>query len=106
LEVDQRYFMLARLIAYLNYIEPEENNHGYTVADIFEYAELLEISCLKKIDVANGKNLLLEMVEMGILVQPSPNAFRLRQRSFLEAIGKSSEEIEQAINVLEGRAKS
>jgi hypothetical protein len=106
LEADQRYFMLARLAAFLNYTKPEENYHGYTVIEILEYAKLLEISCLKNIDVTNGKNLLLEMVEMGILVQPSPNAFRLRQRRFLEVIGKKPEEIEQAINAFEGRAKS
>jgi hypothetical protein len=105
LEVDQRYFMLARLVALLNYLEPGKNNHGYTVAEILEYAELFEISCLK-IDVTSGNNLLLEMVEMGILVQPGTNAFRLRQRRFLEAIGKNPEEIEQAINVFEGRVKS
>jgi hypothetical protein len=106
LEVDPRYFMLARVVAFLNYIEPGKNNHGYPVANILEYAGLLEISCLKDIDAANCKDLLLEMVEMGILVEPSTNAFRLRQRRFLEAVGKNTEEIEQAINAFEGRPKS
>jgi hypothetical protein len=107
LEVDPRYFMLARIVAFLNYTEPEKNNHGYPVAEILKYAEpgLFEISCLKDLDAANGKDLLLEMVEMGILAQPGPDSFRLKKRRFLEVIGKDTEEIEQAIDVFEGRAR-
>lgn len=97
LEVDPRYFMLARCITYLYYDYPEANKTGHSVDMIQEYAELLEISCLSGLDREECMGLLLELVDMGILVRPTEETFRLRQRRFQTAIGGSREKIEQDI---------
>lgn len=97
LRVDKRYFMFARCIAYLYYDNPEEARDGYPVSAILEYADLLGIDILVELTPHEALLLLREMVEMGILVEPSDNAFRLRQRRFLEAIGASPEAIEADI---------
>ncbi|MDR1580793.1 MAG: ATP-binding protein [Synergistaceae bacterium] len=106
LEVDPRYFMLARCIAYLYYTDPEKNKNGYSVEEILEYAQLLEISCLNGINSGDCKTLLMEMVEMGILVTPSSMSFRLRRRRFLEVIGKDTYEIENEIKRLEAENRN
>ena len=101
LEVDQRYLMLARCIAYLYYEFPENNRYGHHINSIIEYAQLLEISRLESLDRQEFNTLLIELVEMGILVQPTQGFYRLRQRRFLAAIGSSLEKIEQEIKLSE-----
>lgn len=102
LEVDPRYFMLARCIAFLYYAYPDSNKIGYPAKTILEYADLLEISCLSGLSESKCFSLLLELVEMGILVRPTNETFRLRQRRFLDAIGTSPEKIERDIREAEG----
>ena len=102
LQVDSRYFMLARCVTYLYYDNPEDNKTGHSVDSICEYAYLLEISCLEELNRQEYVSLLNEMVEMGILVMPSVDHYRLRQRRFMEAIGSSREKIESDIRIAEG----
>jgi hypothetical protein len=97
LDVDPRYFMLARCIAYLYYDNPEKNKSGYSVGEILEYGQLLDINSLKGVSARDCKTLLDEMVEMGILVPPAETSYRLRRRRFLEAIGNGTDEIESEI---------
>lgn len=101
LSVDDRYFMLARCIAYLYYDCPEDNKIGHSVGRILEYAELLEIRNLEAVRAPECVQLLLELVEMGILIQPTTDTFRLRQRRFLDAIGSTPQKIEEAIQEAE-----
>ena len=96
LEVDDRYFMLARCVAYLYHEYPEQMKSGYAVENICEYSQLLDIDCLKDLDVSSILTLLQELVDMGILVRPGEAAFRLRQQRFLDIIG-SREKIEADI---------
>lgn len=102
LQVDPRYFMLARCVTYLYYDNPDDNKIGHSVDSIREYAYLLEISCLDGLNRQDYISLLNEMVEMGILVMPSTDHYRLRQRKFMEAIGSSREKIESDIRIAEG----
>jgi len=102
LEVDPRYFMIARCIAYLDCEDPGENNKSHSVDDIMEYAELLGISSLEGLKKTDFEGLLKELVEMGILVPQTESTYRLRQRRFLEAIGTSCEKIENDIRMAEG----
>lgn len=102
LQVDSRYFMLARCIAYLYYDNPENNKTGHSLESIMEYTCLLEISCLENLNRQDYIALLKELEEMGILVHPTEGTFRLRQRRFLDAIGGSREKIESDIRMAEG----
>lgn len=103
LQVDPRYFMLARCVTYLYYDNPDENKIGHSVDSICEYAYLLEIKCLDGLNRQEYVSLLNEMVEMGILVMPSVEHYRLRQRRFMEAIGSTREKIESDIRIAEGK---
>lgn len=96
LEVDARYFMLARCIAYLYQEYPEKVKSGYPVDSIIEYAALLDITRLVRLSRPATLTLLQELVDMGILVQPGTESFRFRQQRFLDIIG-SRERIERDI---------
>ena len=98
LDVDPRYFMIARCIAYCYNDYPERNKAGHALEDIMDYSILLGIKNLEGLGKSEFKSLLLELVEMGILVEPTKNHFRLRQRRFLDAIGNTREKIELAIS--------
>lgn len=87
LEVDARYFMLARCIAYLYQEYPEKVKSGYSVDSIIEYAALLDITRLVRLSRPAALTLLKELVDMGILVQPDTESFRFRQQRFLDIIG-------------------
>ena len=96
LELDQRYFMLARCIAIL-YILMEgeksiEKRLGFSVDEILNFATSdisdIGILCLKKCKRADYVNLLDEMVEMGILSQPAHEVYRFRRNSFKDIIGR------------------
>ena len=88
------YLMLARCIAYLYHESPENNGEGYSVDEIKEYANLLGIECLSTRSKSEYLLLLDELVDMGILVKPSSESYRLRQHRFLDVIGPTVERIE------------
>lgn len=100
LELDRRYFMLARCIAML-YYEAEQGEDqlslldGFSVSAIQKCANECDISCLKSEDIKSLTLLLDEMVEMGILAKPNADerCYKLRRRSFLNIIGPSDDAI-------------
>jgi hypothetical protein len=97
LEVDARYYMLARCIAFLYYEYPEDARGGYPVGQIDECAQLLGVRCLEGLSTRELETLLEELVGMGILVSVGAAAYRLRQARFLGVLGKDAEAVENAI---------
>lgn len=94
LELDPRYFMIARCMALMCYdvigrSEGIDTRKGFSVDEIKRWADDLGIRCLKKETPQTYVNLLDEMVDMGILVRPVQEVprFRLRRNSFLSIIG-------------------
>lgn len=92
LELDPRYFMLARCIAMLYYEnngEPTSSQLGFSVEQIMDMVAVLEIHCLENETIMNVTNLLDEMVDMGILSRPNETEkrYRLRRKSFINIIG-------------------
>lgn len=74
LELDPRYFMLARCIAMLYYEnagESETVQSGYSPEQIIDTAAEFDIHCLTKENQRRITVLLDEMVDMGILSRPS-----------------------------------
>lgn len=93
LELDPRYFMLARCIAMLYMLSEDEmsieKRLGFSVKEIYDFTvNDAKILCLKTCKESDYANLLDEMVEMGILSQPSHEVYRFRRRSFLDIIGR------------------
>lgn len=92
LELDPRYFMLARCIALLyheNQGSPESSQGGFSVENIKKTALAYDINCLKQ-ETDQGYSMLLdEMVDMGILSCPHQDKkmYRLRRHSFINIIG-------------------
>ncbi len=99
LELDARYFMLARCIAVLYFIADEktENWLGFSAEDIRGIAEEYNIHCLETCDKADYTNLLDEMVEMGILSKPSDGLYRLRRNSFVDIIATVLDALDEDI---------
>lgn len=101
LELDSRYFMIARCITMLyHYYEDDRSSGswlGFKVEEIVEMAKMYEIHCLEKETLDGYKNLLDEMEEMGILSQPEDGLYRLRRSSFVDIIGENIEVLEQEI---------
>ncbi len=95
LELDSRYFMLARCIAVLYYFQDEKVGHwlGYPINKIMEIAWEYDIHCLKKESETDYTILLDEMVEMGILSRPKKGLYRLRKNSFIDIIGSNFDEL-------------
>ncbi|WP_322354225.1 AAA family ATPase [Paratractidigestivibacter sp.] len=100
LELDNRYFMLARCIALLYYDSEREDDQaplltGFSAESIRGSAGELGIACIADEDMKTVLQLLDEMVEMGILSKPDPEDrnYKLRRRSFLNAIGTSEDAI-------------
>lgn len=102
LELDPRYFMLARCITLLyHYYEDDRSSGswlGFEVDEIIEMARTYKILCLQNETPEDYKNLLDEMEEMGILSQPQPDRYRLRRSSFVDIIGDNIDVLEKAIN--------
>lgn len=102
LELDPRYFMIARCITLLYHMYKEDRSAGtwmgFKVQDIFEIAEYYTIHCLEKESIDSFTILLDEMVDMGILSQPLNGVYRLRRSSFVDIIGESEEILENDIN--------
>lgn len=100
LELDSRYYMLARCIAFLNYFYEESITgwQGFSVEEILEIAKEFEIKCLLKETKSSISILLDEMIDMGILSSPEKNKYRLRRSSFINIIGQNIDEVETSIN--------
>lgn len=103
LELDPRYFMIARCITMLYHIYEEDRTsgswRGFSVDDVMEVAGDYEIHCLKNVSKSEYIILMDEMVEMGILGKPdeSTNTYRLRRNSFVDIIGESLDTLEADI---------
>lgn len=103
LELDPRYFMIARCITFLYHIYEDDRSagswRGFSVEDVMSLAEEYDIHCLKEISKSEYIVLMDEMVEMGILGKPddSTHTYRLRRNSFVDIIGESLEILENDI---------
>lgn len=99
LELDPRYFMIARCITILYYLRDEdtENWLGFSVEEIMGIAEDYSIHCLEACGKTDYVNLLDEMVEMGILSKPSAGLYRLRRNSFVNIIGADFDSLDADI---------
>ena len=62
-----------------------------------EIRRLYDIHCLENETADSFRNLLDEMVEMGILSSPAPGMYRLRRSSFIGIIGEDMDRLEQEI---------
>lgn len=99
LSLDERYKLLANVVAELTLDDPETNAKGQSVANIMEVA----LICWKEgFDNANPKidirNLLFEMSDLGILRAIKEEHFALRTPSLLEIIGSRSQIVEYLYN--------
>lgn len=103
LELDQRYFMIARCITMLYHYYEEDRKagtwQGFSVDEIIQMAEEYNIHCLENESKKDYINLLDEMVEMGILGKPDENRdlYRLRRNSFVDIIGENFDILEADI---------
>ncbi len=112
LELDPRYFMIARCIALMCYDSDSQSGNidiqrGFLADEIKQWADDLEIACLAEESSQSYVNLLDEMVDMGILVRPVQDImrYRLRRNSFLNIIGSDLDAVLEDIeanNTLEG----
>ena len=101
LELDQRYFMIARCITMLYHFHDDDRSSGswlgFSVDEIIGMANEYNIHCLEN-ETRNGYiNLLDEMVEMGILNQPCAGVYRLRRNSFVDIIGEDFDTLDAEI---------
>jgi hypothetical protein len=92
LDVDIRYFMLARCIAALCYDDPRNRSLGYDVDKIMEYAASIDIDALRNETKERCENLLSEMCDMNLLVNKA-GRYRFRQLRFLNIVGKGTGDI-------------
>lgn len=102
LEMDNRYYMLARCITVLYHLYSNNYSvisHGFDVTSICEVKDMYSIHCLESLSEREIVALLDEMEEMGILSRPSAegNRYLLRRRSFIDVIGTSLESLEHDI---------
>lgn len=101
LELDSRYFMIARCITLLYHYYEEDRSAGswmgFAVREIREMADAYHIHCLEHESEESFTNLLDEMVEMGILSQPETGLYRLRRSLFVDIIGENIEILEHDI---------
>lgn len=99
LELDPRYFMIARCIALL-YYEAEESGGegtlaGYSPTEVKHTADEWDIKTLADESASSFGNLMDEMVDMYILAKPDQDTqrYRLRRHAFLSIIGKDADMI-------------
>jgi len=101
LELDPRYFMIARCITMLYHFFEEDRTSGswlgFKVDEIIDMATTYEVHCLENESKNGFINLLDEMVEMGILSQPMQGLYRLRRGSFVDIIGETIDTLEADI---------
>ena len=100
LELDERYFMIARCIALLHYEQDEKklNWMGYKVGDIIRTAGEFDIHILSNLNRDDYVLLMDEMVDMGILSRPEPGYYRLRRSSFIQIIGPNYDAVFEEID--------
>lgn len=105
LELDPRYFMIARCITLLYHYNEDirrlEGWYGFSVDEIINVAKDYNIHCLENESRKDYINLMDEMVEMGILGKPDENRdlYRLRRNSFVDIIGENVDAVDQDITV-------
>lgn len=101
LELDPRYFMLARCITMLYHVYEEDRAEGswmgFHVEEIRETAQSYDIHCLSDVSENGYINLLDEMVDMGILSKPANDRYRLRRSTFVDIIGEDMDDLERDI---------
>lgn len=101
LELDPRYYMIARCIVMLHHIYAEDgtalNWMGYSVTEIQEIAKEYDIHCLASADTRAYLILMDEMVSMGILSSTAKDRYRLRRSSFIDVIGRDMDVLEKEI---------
>ena len=88
LELDQRYFMIARCITLLYLLHQDRTWHGFKVDEILKIASECGIHCLENETPESCTSLLDEMQSMGILSQPEEGFYRLRRSAFVDIIGR------------------
>lgn len=110
LELDRRYYMIARCIAMLCHLYEEDgtalNWMGYSVQDVQQIAQEYDIHCLASADSAAYKLLMDEMVNMGILSRTGEGRYRLRRSSFIDVIGRDMNALEAEIIEQNGGAEA
>ena len=106
LELDPRYFMIARCMALMCYGQegdPSLNGmqRGFSAEEIKEWADDLGIICLSGETPQSYVALLDEMRDMGILVRPVEEIarFRFRRNSFLNIIGSNEDVVLEDIDI-------
>jgi len=105
LEMDIRYYMLARCITVLYHLSGNDYatiSNGFDIRSIREIAtDWFDIHCLSSLSEKETIALLDEMEEMGILSRPDTerNRYLLRRRSFIDVIGTSLEVLENDIKL-------
>ena len=101
LELDQRYFMIARCITMLYHFHEDDRSSGswlgFSVDEIINMAREYNIHCLENETHNSYINLMDEMVEMGILNQPDTGVYRLRRNSFVDIIGENFDTLDAEI---------
>lgn len=103
LELDPRYFMIARCITLLYHLFEDDRAsgcwRGFSVDDIMEIAKDYHIHCLENVSKTEYIILMDEMVEMGILgkTDENGNTYRLRRSSFVDSIGETLDAVEADI---------
>lgn len=111
LEMDDRYYMLARCITVLYHLSSNDYSmisNGFDVDSIREIAnDMFDIHCLSSLSDKEIISLLDEMEEMGILSRPNSDGHRylLRRRSFIDVIGTSLEILEHDIDLYNEEAE-
>ncbi|MDR2665503.1 MAG: ATP-binding protein [Oscillospiraceae bacterium] len=96
LDVDPAYMARSRCMAYLYYLYDGKRGRGYSVGEIVEIADALEIGRIKEIGATRCAHLLSEMCDMSILIEKD-GLYRFRQMRFLSIVGKSGEDIEAQV---------
>lgn len=99
LELDPRYFMLARCIAILYLLtEADSRAYGFSVEEITGIAKDENIRCLTSLDDKEYRALLDELVQMGILSRfQDKGTYRLRRHNLLGIIGSDLDRLEADI---------
>ena len=106
LKLDERYEMLAKIIAYRYYLDENnqaESQDGYSVREIKEVADTFGVRPICGHEARDIETLLSEMAEMGVLwTNPEASRFRLRRNSFLANIGNTEAIEEFLLSAAEG----
>lgn len=97
LELDERYFMIARAIALLSYLDEDAQAKGYTVQAIMETTGDYGVQCLADETARTVSTLLDEMVDMGLLISSDNVRYRFRRDTFKDIVGTDADVLEEAL---------